>query len=90
MKLFPLMALNALVIYGVNTATAPGEVLEPIGRALDSPDWIRKPTVGCEPCMASIWGTAMYFLFGPRDFILWPFYILALSGLMRFVVRYGR
>jgi len=87
MKLFPLMLLNALVIIGVHEATRIGEVGEPIARKLDEPDWLRKPTIGCQPCMASLWGTLLFWTIGPRDWKTYPFYVLALSGLMRFIVR---
>jgi len=87
LKLFPLMILNALVIIGVHKATRVGEVGEPIARKLDDPDWLRKPTIGCMPCMPSVWGTLVFWTIGPRNWLLWPFYVLALSGLMRFVVQ---
>jgi len=89
MKLFPLMLLNALVIIGVHKATGPGEVGESIGKFAEKelPWWINKPTIGCPPCMASVWGTLMFWTIGPRDWKTYPFYVLALSGLMRFIVR---
>jgi len=89
MKLFPLMLLNALVIIGVHKATGPGEVGEPIGKFAEKelPWWISKPTVACPPCQASVWGTLVFWTIGPRNWLLWPFYVLALSGLMRFVVQ---
>lgn len=92
MKLFPLMALNALVIWGVHCATGPGEVGAPIGKFAEEelPEWVAKPTVACPPCMSSVWGSLLFWTIGPRDAKTFPFYILALSGLMRFVVRYGR
>lgn len=90
-NLFGLMILNALVIHGVHTATGPGEIGAPIGRFFEkrTPEWISKPMVACPPCQASVWGSIIFWTIGPRDWLLWPFYVLALSGFMRLFVKYG-
>ena len=88
-RLLLLMLFNGLVIIGVHEATGPGEIGEDIGRFAEKklPPWIAKPLVSCPPCQASVWGSAIYWLFGPRNLLLWIPYVLALSGAMRLFVR---
>ena len=51
------------------------------------PDWIKKPLFNCPLCMASIHSIAPYTIYlyesGLPDYymMLWPGYVLALSGL---------
>jgi len=55
-----------------------------------------KPLFLCLPCMASVWGTIFYFTFlfafmqniTIFAFLIWPFYIVSLSGLNYVVSRY--
>ena len=43
-----------------------------------------KPLFICPPCMASVWGTVVWFLAG-GSLYLWPFYVLGLSGLVTLI-----
>jgi hypothetical protein len=46
-----------------------------------------KPLFICPPCMASVWGTIVWFMAG-GSLVLWPFYILSLSGLVTLINSY--
>jgi hypothetical protein len=47
-----------------------------------------KPICTCPPCMASVWGTVVYWFAVPMDIhtaMIWPLYILMLSGLVALI-----
>lgn len=49
------------------------------------PAWFHKPLYKCLPCMASIWSLPVFIVLSlvndPSVWLLWPFYVLSLSGL---------
>lgn len=47
------------------------------------------PIFGCYKCMTSVWGTAIYFIFGDFNFVHWPFIIIAATGLSIVVYANG-
>lgn len=50
--------------------------------------FLSKPLFTCPPCMASVWGTLVYWLSTPvtmNNLALWPLYILMLSGLVALI-----
>ena len=50
--------------------------------------FLSKPLFTCPPCMASIWGTLVYWLATPmslNSLAVWPLYILMLSGLVALI-----
>lgn len=77
--------LAALVIIGVWTAFQRGMVFAKGGDWLyQASQLIYKPAVGCPPCMASVWGTAVWFYTG-GEWAMWPWFVLALAGVMKLV-----
>jgi hypothetical protein len=47
-----------------------------------------KPLFTCPPCMASVWGTAVYWIMTPIGVgaaAIWPLYVLMLSGLVALI-----
>jgi hypothetical protein len=78
--------MGALIIVGVWNAFGKGMILGWLG------DWLEKhvnehflkPIFTCTCCMPSVWGTATWFLTG-GDIYYWPFFVIALSGLMKFI-----
>lgn len=90
--LYGAIALNAFAIVAVHFVFGTGQLLGILGgtiRAKLGPYW-SKPVTECRPCMASVWGTAFYWSIGfilmPVDLatraMIYPVYILALSGIM--------
>lgn len=85
-ELLRLLFVNACVIVGVNFVTSKDQLLGPLGDQIRKlPKNVSHPISECPPCMSSVWGTAMYWLFGPRKLLLWPFYVLSLCGFVRLV-----
>jgi len=47
-----------------------------------------KPICTCPPCMASVWGTVVYWAMQPMNSttaLMWPLYICMLSGLVALI-----
>lgn len=78
------MALGVPIILGAWNAFAPGMILGGLGDWLEKrfPEYLLKPLFLCVLCMPSVWGSAIWFLTG-GDIFYWPFYVIALSGLMK-------
>lgn len=69
-----------LVIYGVNTVTNVGMLLEWVRIKADIlPDKLLKPLFDCTPCMSSIYGTASFFCTSLHIVYL-PVWVLSLCG----------
>jgi hypothetical protein len=81
------LLLAALIILAVWNLMGRDDLLEPVGDWLEKhmPYW-GKPLGLCPNCMASVYGTATWFLTG-GDFIWWIPFVLALSGAMVLVSR---
>jgi len=86
-ELFTPLIINCLVIFGVYAVTREGMLLEKISKLLVKVfgEFYSKPFTECPTCMSSIWGTLFYFVFVSQGFLLWPFYLLALAGLIHIV-----
>jgi hypothetical protein len=80
------MALGMFIIVGVWNAFAPGMIFGWLGDFLEKHihEHFLKPVFTCPCCMASVWGTTIWFLTG-GDVYYWPFFVIALSGLMKFI-----
>ena len=78
--------IGCLIIVGIWNAFKPGMVMGWLGKIWDRrlPEGLNKPIWSCPPCMASVHGTWIWFLFG-GDLTFWPAFVLALSGLNRLV-----
>lgn len=87
MSQFPLLLLvGCLICIGIWNAFKPDMILGCLGRIWDKrlPEMLQKPLYSCPPCMASIYGSALWILAG-GDLTFWLPYVLALSGLNRIV-----
>lgn len=85
-----LMLFNVCVTVGVFFAMKSEQALGWVGDAVRlGPKWISKPLVDCVPCMSSVYGTLIFWIFHPGEFIakliLWPFYLAGLVGMARLI-----
>ena len=83
-------AIMALVALGARFAMLDGNILRPIGKAVEKLPFVylRKPFGTCERCMVSVWGTPAILLLGFRpDWYLLPVYWLAATGLQEMFDR---
>lgn len=80
------LAINLFLIVGIWKLFQKDMLLGPIG------DWLfnalgkrwSKPVFDCPPCMASVWGTAFFFVSRLQELLpwwAWPIHCLALCGL---------
>jgi hypothetical protein len=81
-----LLLIGSLVCVGVWNAFLPGMIFGWLGKIWDRrlPEAFQKPIYSCPPCMASVYGSAVWVLAG-GSVELWVPYVLALSGLNRLV-----
>lgn len=82
------IVICSLMIFGIWNAFNPGFIFEKADAFLEAhlPEFIYKPTIGCHVCMASVWGSAYYFLFIDFDIGVVVF-VCAVSGLNLFTKR---
>lgn len=61
-----LLIITATWIWGVKCVFSTGHIFEKAGEWVDDrlPEWIYKPTIGCQACMSSIHGSLWYWTFG--------------------------
>jgi len=93
---FSLMLLAVLVCGGLSAASLPGNLLYPIWQYLDLrvrsgvfPKMLAKPLLLCNTCMASIWGTFVFWIGGFaldliiswKSVIIWPIVVIATAFL---------
>lgn len=74
-----------LVITGIWNLFQKGMLLGDLGTYLEKklPNQLLKPFFLCPACMASIWGTVLFFLVVKVEIVYWPFFCLAVSGLAK-------
>ena len=79
--------VTALLIIGVWTLFRKEMLLGNLGEWAYKhlPQMFYKPTIGCPPCMSSLWGTTTWFFLG-GDAYMCPIFVLALCGLMKLLV----
>lgn len=85
-----LMLFNVCVTVGIHFTTRSDQVFGFIGDAIRLlPAFFAKPLVECVPCMSSVYGTLIFWLFAKGDLIaklvLWPFYLAGLVGMARLI-----
>jgi hypothetical protein len=82
------LLIGSCVCIGVWNAFGKDEIMGWLGNILEKhfPEKVNKPIFMCPPCMASLWGSAVWFYLG-GGFWLWPVFVLALSGLNVLVVQ---
>lgn len=81
------LALAMLVIVGVWNAFGEGMVFGSAGKwgRKVFPKFITMPLYDCPMCMASAWGTTIWFSTGGDVSRWWFFFVVALSGLCKLV-----
>lgn len=83
--------LSSLWCLGVNSLFQEDMILERLATKLDEklPLWVNKPLWRCPPCMASVHGSAAFFLFLYGDFglLFWPCLIVCLAGINYVIVN---
>jgi hypothetical protein len=84
--IYQLLPLACLIIVGIWTLFGKDMLLGPLGDWMEGkfPDFWLKPVFTCPPCMSSLHGTWIWFLFG-GGLWLWPVFCLALCGLNKIV-----
>lgn len=79
-----LIAITSLALYATGVLQQEGMLLYPIRQWLDKrnlPYLIAKPLYLCPPCMASIWGSLVWFFVPGQVFCIgWPLFCLAVCG----------
>jgi hypothetical protein len=81
------IALGVLVIVGVWNAFDQKMVFGKLGAwaRRKFPEWLTMPLFDCPMCMASVWGTTMWFGTGGDFSRWWAIYVVALSGMCKLV-----
>lgn len=79
------MLVAVPVVVGVWTLFGRGMLLGWLGDILDRwlPEFVAKPLYACLPCMASTWGTLIWFLMAGSVELAWPVFCLALCGILK-------
>lgn len=52
-------------------------------------DYLYKPLIGCPPCMASVWGTTIYWILNDptqKAFVLWIPTVIAVSFVNKLLI----
>jgi hypothetical protein len=86
MEMIAHIIICSLAIFGIWNLFNPGFIFGgKINTVLEVvlPDFVYKPLMGCHVCMASVWGSAYYFLFVGFDIGVVVF-VCAVSGLNLF------
>lgn len=85
-----MIVISSLFIIGLHVAMWEGMILYRVRLFLDklteSARIVRKPLYGCPPCMASVWGTVLWFAFGHGIEWKWLLFVVAVSGLNYFII----
>jgi len=85
-----LLLFNVCVTVGIFFTMKSDQIFGVIGDTVRmAPQWVAKPLVDCVPCMSSVYGTLIFWLFHSGGLIaklvLWPFYLAALVGMARLI-----
>jgi hypothetical protein len=86
-----LLIINTAWIWGVKCIFSTGHLFEKAGNWVQNilPEWVYKPTIGCQACMSSVHGTLWFWTYGivliqPETLlskvIVWFVYLLCLCG----------
>lgn len=77
------LLISCLILTGIHICFWDGMILWRLKKYLCClPYFIQKPLFDCLICMASVWGTVLYFGYWYNDFSFqWIVFILALAGL---------
>ncbi len=83
------LVVAMLICAGIWNAFTKGQILGWLGDIWEKrlPNAINKPLWMCMPCLASFWGTLIWFLVFDGDRWMWIPFVLALSGLNRIIAH---
>lgn len=72
----------SLFCLGLYASCRPNMIFHHVGYLISTklPEWVRKVTIGCPPCMSSLWGTSYYLFFNGFEWKLILF-VFCLCGL---------
>lgn len=77
--------ITALALYAAGVLQSEGMLLQPLRKWLNGkgiPVFLAKPLYACPPCMASIWGSIVWFFVGVDFFSVdWPLFVFSVCGL---------
>lgn len=84
--------ITSLFCLGLYQSAEPGFILEKLHTLFEKlPVWLYRPLLGCPYCMASLWGSVIFWAleyingFDRLDFVRWPIVCVAcvyLNGLL--------
>ena len=93
-----LLIINSLIIWGVYTSLQEGMIFGRMGNDIRNPKaikWIAKPLGTCPICMASIYGTSIFWFAYFTDLINYDYiiivyicYVFALAGLNYLILTF--
>jgi len=85
---FIYLPIAVLWCWGINCLFSEGYIFEIIGRLLERflGTWLCKPLFFCPPCMGSIHGTAIFFLFVDLRWTYSFLFVVCLTGL-NFIIK---
>lgn len=91
LKFYQILGLSSMWCLGIFGLFYPGMILGDVGDylAVNISKWVFKPTIGCMPCMASVWGLIIYMnvMYGELGSLFLIPFIICLSGLNFFIVQ---
>lgn len=89
MELLAQYIITSFIITGIWVTFQEGMVFYKIREKLFEPikySFVRKPLFECMICMASIWGSLIYFFVWQGSFSIdWPLFILTTAGVMTII-----
>jgi len=63
MGLLEIVVLGSLFTWGINKTLQPGQVFGSLGKLIPDDRWFTKPLKSCIPCMSSVYGSILFWVF---------------------------
>ena len=91
MNLIELVVLGSAFTWGVYKTLQPGQVLGYMGDRIQDDKWFTKPLKSCIPCMSSVYGSFLFWLFyflgiHEHSIILYICFVFMVTGLNYFMI----
>lgn len=85
---FVYLFIGVFWIWGINCLFSYGYIFEPIGMILERliGSWACKPIFHCPPCMSSLHGTAIFFIFVDLHWHYSFLFVVCLTGI-NFIIK---
>lgn len=85
-----LITISSFAIIGLHVAMWEGMILFPLSTFFEwvtrKFKWARKPLYACAPCMASLWGSGIWFASGGGLALDYVVFVCAVSGLNYLII----